>query len=433
LAGQFEWSNQLLCRIWQNILWSQWSNLYDVPTDCPQRAQRFACTRDAQLFARTACWNMDMASFFSKWMRDLLYGGPAVGSGPGWADATVVIPWTLYCFYADKRLIEESYGKMVSLVEARRQSASEHLYEVEGFGDHLTLVPSPTKPIGSAYYYYSVNLLAHLARAIGKDQDAAKYDQLSEQIAQAFNRAYLDKEKNLYPGGTQASMILPLYFGLVSADQRKAVEANLVKDIVEREYHVSTGFLGTAYLLPVLSAAGESEVAYRLATQRTSPSWGYMVEKGATTMWEFWMSDLTGASYNHFALGSVGRWFFEVLAGINPDPAQPGFKHIIIRPTPVGDLKWARAEYRSIHGLIRSAWAIKDEVFSLELTVPANTHATVYIPADEPGRVAEGGLPAAQAEGINFSKAEPGWAVYRVDSGNYFFTSRGGGIIRKAQ
>jgi alpha-L-rhamnosidase len=428
-AGQFECSNELVNRIWRCITWGQRSNMHSVPTDCPQRDERLGWTGDAQIFAPTACWNMDMSLFFSKWTRDIIYhggGGEVMGGGPGWSDATVVIPWTLYCFYADRRIVEESYPRMASFVEDRIKGSKGNLLEQGGYGDWIAVVGSPNEPIGSAYYFYSVKLLSRMAAAIGKADDAEKYAKLLPGIMAAFNAKHLNATNNFYTGKTQTALALPLYFGMVPADRRRAVEGNLVKDIVARGYHPSTGFLGTPYILPVLSAAGEPEVAYRMVSQKTYPSWGYMVEKGATTIWELWNSDTAGPgmnSRNHFALGSIGQWFFESLAGINFDPERPGFKHFVVRPEPAGDLQWARAEYPGMYGPIRSAWKIDNGKFVLEVAVPVNTSATVCVPARNADAVTEGGRPAGQAPGVKFLRMEQDRAVFSVGSGAYTFAA----------
>jgi len=430
-AGEFACSNELINRIWKAIMWGQRSNMHSVPTDCPQRDERLGWTGDTQVFARTACWNMDMASFYEKWMYDILYGsgqGVVVGAGPGWDDVKVILPWTLYCFYGDTRIVEESYPHMVAYVEGRRKAAKNNLFNQRGYGDWIAVVRSPGHTISGAYYYHSVKLLSQMAAAIGKTDDARKYAELAAQIADSFNNAYLDKAKNMYPGATQTAFALPLYFGVAPADRKAALVDNLTADIVRRGYHPTTGFLGTPYLLPVLTSAGKHDVAYRLAAQETYPSWGYMVEHGATTIWERWNGDKEGPgmnSLNHFALGSVGEWYFEALAGINFDPEQPGFKHIIIRPRPAGDLTWAKAEYRSMYGLVSSAWKIEGGTFALDILIPANTTATVYVPAKDAGSVTESGKPAGRAEGVKFVRMEGQFAVFDVEAGRYSFAVAG--------
>ena len=429
-AGTFACSSEVLTRFWRNVTWTQRSNLHSVPTDCPQRDERFGWTGDAQLFAATSCWNMDMAAFYTKWLGDMISGGNrggvVQGWGPAWVDATTILPWTMYRFYGDRRILRECYPRMVALVEGRRKRSRDHIYVEQAFGDWIAVVKSPTEPICSAYHYHSVKLLGQMAAALGRADDARKYADLAAKIAAAFDATYRSKAHNTYPGGTQASMVLPLRFGLVPKEHRQAVLANLVADIRRRGGHLSTGTVASAYLLPVLTDAGEHEAAYRLASRTTRPSWGYMVRAGATTVWELWNSDAAGPlmnSRNHFALGAVGQWYFEALAGISPDIRQPGFQHVVIRPRPAGDLTWARAEYPSMYGVIRSAWRIEGGRFTLDLTIPANATATVYVPTREPAAVVEGGRPAAKARGVMPLRAEPHAAVFQVGAGTYRFSA----------
>ena len=440
ITGEFECSDTLVNQIQKNIRWGQRSNLHSVPTDCPQRDERLGWTGDAQMFAPTSCWNMDMASFYTKWMRDLADSAHADGSvtdiapvinnmpaKPAWGDVITIVPWQVYRFYGDTRLIEAYYDTMANWVKYMKANAPNNLYEREGYGDWVPVVPSPSKPIGAAYYYYSTKLLGQMARAIGRNSEADTYERSATDIASAFNGKFLNKETNNYESATQSANLLPLFFGITPEDRRKAVAENIVKDVVARDYHLSTGFLGTGYLMPILSEYGYQDVAWKLATQRSYPSWGHMIEKGGTTIWERWNSDQYQTlgpdmnSFNHFALGSVGQWFYESLAGINPE--QPGFKRITIHPMPIGDLTWAKATYHSMYGPIRSEWHIEKDTFALTVQIPANTVATVYIPTEKADLVKEGRKPASEAEGVKFLRTENGAYVYEVGSGEYHFNT----------
>ena len=440
ITGEFECSDTLVNQIQKNIRWGQRSNMHSVPTDCPQRDERLGWTGDAQMFAPTACWNMDMASFFTKWMRDLADSAHADGSvtdiapvnttniaKPAWGDVITIVPWHVYRFYGDTRLIETYYDTMAAWVKYMAANAPNNLYEREGYGDWVPVVASPQKPIGAAYYYYSTKLLGQMARVIGRTTEAEAYERSAADIATAFNGKFLNRETNTYEGGTQTANLLPLFFGITPEDRQDAVAANVVKDIAARENHLSTGFLGTGYLMPILSKYGHQDVAWILATQRSYPSWGHMIEKGGTTIWERWNSDQYKElgpdmnSFNHFALGSVGQWFYESLAGINPE--QPGFKRIEIRPMPVGDLTWAKGSYHSMYGPIRSEWKIEKDSFVLTVQIPANTVATVYVPAEKADFVKEGHKPASEAKGVKFLRAEKGACVYEVGAGEYLFSA----------
>ncbi len=451
-TGFFKCSNPLINKIYENILWGQRSNLYSVPTDCPQRNERLGWTGDAQAFSATACWNMDMELFFKKWMRDIMDSQTAEGiiqninptlenkwSSPGWGDAAVIIPWNVYRFYGDKRVILENYSGMKKWIDYMQSRAKDGvLYDVAGYGDWLSVKPSPYKPIGAAYYYYSTQLFSAMAGIIGQKDDEQKYAELADKISTAFNNTYFD-ENGYYPGKTQTSYVLPLAFGLVAEVQKERVLKNLVKNIVAQNYHLSTGFMGTAHMFKILSDNGFHDTAYRMVAQRTYPSWGYEIENGATTIWEHWNSnrldevDASMNSFNHFALGSVGSWLYESLVGINPNPQVPGFKRIIFRPRPVGDLTWAEATYKSMYGDVYLRWEKDADKFSCKITVPPNTTALVYLPIipnlsviRENGKICfENDKSKENIEGIRCMGKKNGSIVFELVSGKYIFEMTG--------
>jgi len=404
-TGYFKCSNDLINSIYKNILNGQKGNMHSVPTDCPQRDERLGWTGDAQMFAPTANYNMNMSGFFGKWMRDLtdsqseegyihdvnpaiVVGGPGK---PAWADAVTVVPWMVYKFYGDKKIIEDNYEGMKAFVEYMIRNSKDGLYIFDqngwaGYGDWISVVPSPGQPISAAYYYYSTKLLSEMAGVIGKEEDAKIYAENAAKIAQTFNDKYLDRKTNNYPSATQTANLLPLAFGISPENIRQDVADNIAADVIERGKHPSTGFLGTGYILPILSEFGYHELAYEVASQTSYPSWGYMVENGATSMWELWNSDTEPPdqmnSRNHFALGSVGEWFYAYLAGIRPSIADPGFKHSIIKPMPAGDLTWASAKLYTAYGPLACGWELSVDGLSMQVTVPANTRATIHIPLE---------------------------------------------------
>ena len=280
--------------------------------------------------------------------------------------------------------------------------------------------------------------MSRYATILGKTDDAKRFSELAEKINRAFNKKFFNKDTNLYSNGTQTSSVLPLAFGMVPQDRRKAVFNNLIENImIENNGHLATGLVGGQWLMRVLSDNGRGDVAYTLATQKTYPSWGYMIEKGATTVWELWNGDTADPamnSHNHVMLvGDLCIWFVEHLAGIKCAPDGPGFKKIIIKPIVVGDLTWVKANYNSIHGTIESSWRLEKDEFQLDVTVPANTTATVYVPAKDAKSVTESGQPAASSEGVGFLRMEKGLAVFAVDSGQYQFVSKFSHEDTKAQ
>ncbi len=452
-TGEFVCSSDLLNGIWQNILWSQRGNMHSVPTDCPQRDERLGWMGDAQIFTPTACYNMHMAGFLSKWEKDItdcqeeegwVYDvNPAIvvegPSKPGWGDAVVIIPWTVYRFYGDEKILEENYEGMKAWVEYMRKESRNDIYrwgteEWDGYGDWIAVVESPAFPISAAYYYYSTKLLSGIAGILGHHKDEKDYAELADRIAEAFNERFLDKNTYNYPAGTQTANLLPVAFGITPEPLQDEVVRNIMTDVKARGYHPATGFLGTAYLLPVLSDFGYHKAAFKTATGMEYPSWGYMLEKGATTIWELWNSDTEPPggmnSRNHFALGSVGEWYYSHLAGIRTDDEQPGFKHTVIAPCPVKELAWARALIDTDYGLLASSWEQEEKEYRLKVTIPPNTRATVKIPLLEytSPLITEGqsvllkeGNPVEKSENISFRGMENNRAVFLTGSGNYHF------------
>ncbi len=409
--GEFETSNKLINAIYKNITWGQRGNFFAVPTDCPQRDERLGWMGDAQIFAPTANFNMNLDRFWGKWMTDIFDGQDSAGwvhdvspaivvSGPakpGWGDACIVIPWLTYTYFGDTRIIEDNYQAMKKWVDYMHSKSENLIYiwgkkgEWNGYGDWIAVEKSPSEPIGTAYFFYSAKLLSKMAGVIGNTVDSSYYGNLAQKIASAYQSHYWRKDSLNYPGKTQTASLLPLAFGITPPELKDQVVKNLVDNVKAKNMHPSTGFLGTGYILPMLSATGNHDLAYQMINQITYPSWGYMVEKGSTSIWELWNSDSEKPegmnSRNHFALGCVGEWMWNTLAGINICEKMPGFKRIIIKPQPVGDLKWVNAEYETNYGKLSVSWNIEGEKFSMNLVVPANSNALIIPPALKPGAV----------------------------------------------
>ena len=460
-TGQFECSNPLDNQIWHNILWGQRSNFVSVPTDCPQRDERLGWLGDALAFGPTACFNMDAAAFLTRWLVNVEdaqseAGGfpdvaPRLGAlsdgAPGWGDAGVFIPWTLYQFYGDTRMVEQFYPAMTRWMDYIHQSNPRFLRTERlnnNYGDWVSHTSdTPRDVIATALWAFDAHLMAEMARVIGRAEDADRYAALFESIKHAFNAAYVSADGRIQ-GDTQTCYALALQMDLLPDAVRPLAARRLAEDIERRDWHLSTGFLGTPFLLPALTEAGYADVAYRLLTQETVPSWGHMVRQGATTIWERWDSlradgtlfdpaqptfihpdkgPIAGMnSFNHYGLGSVGVWLYRTVAGIQVNADRPADRRIVIRPYPGGGLTYARGSYESHYGAIASEWRVEDGQFRLTVTIPANTNATVYVPCPEPAGVSEGGQPLEQAAGVHLIGQEDGYSVVAVGSGTYSFT-----------
>ncbi|MHB1033198.1 MAG: family 78 glycoside hydrolase catalytic domain [Pirellulales bacterium] len=443
VAGTFRCSNAMLNQLYSNITWTQRANFIDIPTDCPQRDERLGWTGDAEIYVRTATYNMDVAAFFTKWLVDLEDAQSAAGAFPdvaprvaagegtaAWGDAGVVCPWTIYYVYGDTRVIEKHYSSMVKWVEYLQSHSKDLLRPAEGYGDWLSIgADTPKDVLATAYFAYSTRLLAKMAKAVGKEDDARKYEALFGRIKEAFIKAYVAADGRI-KGDTQTCYILALRFDLLPEKLRPAAIKYLVDDIRKRTDHLSTGFVGVGHSMPVLSAANQWDTAFKLLTNDTFPSWGYSIKYGATSIWERWdgwtkekgFQDPGMNSFAHYSFGSVGEWMFAAVAGI--DAAEPGYKRLVIHPHVGGGLTQAKASYDSIRGRIATDWKVENGTFRLKVTIPANTTATVYIPAKDAAAVTESGRPAAEAEGVKFLRAEGGEAVYEVGAGEYEFRSK---------
>lgn len=424
-TGTFSCSETMVNQLQHNILWGQKGNFVDVPTDCPQRDERLGWTGDAQIFARTACFNMDTALFFKKWLRDLAadqlpdgqvgYVVPNVMSkkdysSSGWGDAAVICPWTVYLCYGDKRVLQEQYPSMKGWVEYIRSQAHNNIWDTGShFGDWLALDKTsvshfngllgkqddtnnylgatPNDFISTAYYAYSTSLLAKAAGVIGQNEDEKEYTRLAQQIKESFQEEYFTPTGRLAVQ-TQTACVLALMFNLVREKDRKRTVEMLLSLLEDNNWHLTTGFLGTPYLCHVLSENGHPEIACRLLMQTDYPSWLYQITKGATTVWEhwdgmkpdgsFWSPDMN--SFNHYAYGSIGSWLYQVLCGIEIDQKYPAYKKIRFCPTLPKEFTWAKASHESLYGTVALEWKRSDGVITVRIQVPVNTSAEVTLP-----------------------------------------------------
>ncbi len=452
-SGSFECSSPMVSRLQENIVWGQRGNFLSIPTDCPQRDERLGWTGDAQVFVRTASFNMDVAAFFGKWMVDvedaqspegafpdvapLLRGSGLIDlrwGAPAWGDAGVIVPWTIYRTYDDTRIVERHYSAMTRWMEYLREANPDLVRKNRmgnNYGDWLSPKGdlTPKDLLATAYWAYDAGLMAEMAGAIGRHDDAREYRDLNENIKAAFEEAYVSPDGRIQ-GDTQTCYLLALHMELLPEDLRSAAAEHLVRSIEREDWHLSTGFAGVGYLCPVLTEAGYADVAYRLLENETYPSWGYTVKNGATTIWERWdgWTEENGFqspnmnSFNHYSLGSVGEWLYRYVAGIDLDPHGVGYERILIRPRPGGSLTHARAEYDSVRGRISSSWKVEDDRFVLEVLIPPNTTANVHVPSTDD--VSEGGRPVDEAEGVEPLGVDGGETVLSVGSGRYEFAGR---------
>lgn len=449
MAGRFMAARPEINRLQSNIVWGMRGNYLDIPTDCPQRDERMGWTADTQVFLPTAAMNADVAAFMTKWMVDLIDAQRPDGAHsdvapatfglnygtPAWADAGTIVPWQLYEMYGDRRILERSIDSMIAWVEWCRANSTGLIRDRargNDYGDWLSIgADTPKDLIGTAYFAHSADLLARSLRVLGRGTEAERYERLFGEIREAFIERYVDADGRVH-GDTQTAYVMALRFGLLPESLRSVAAARLVADIEARQDRISTGFVGVSHLLHVLTDAGHTDVAYRLLMQDEFPSWLFSVKHGATTIWERWNGwtpetgphpDISMNSFNHYALGSCGRWLFESAAGIAPDPDAPGFARVIIRPRPDAALGAASATYDSIRGTIESHWTLDEDGLRMRVTVPPNVRATVWIPSDPEGRVLESGALLGEAPGVRVVGREAGCVVVEVGSGAYQFSA----------
>jgi len=435
-AGRFECSNELFNNIQKCTLWSHRSNFHGYPTDCPHR-EKNGWTGDAHLAAEQGLYNFDSATAYTKWVGDLrdeqkdtgeLPGivptggwGYAWGNGPAWDSAYILIPWYLYQYCGDTRILAENYERFKRYVDYLTSKANNHIVGI-GLGDWVPAkTKTPENVTSTGYYYRDALIVSRIAGMLGKDNEAVEYAQLAAIIAMAFNREFYDPITATYAGGTQTAMSCALYHGLVPEDQRQRVVDNLVLDIKAQGDHLDAGILGTKYLIDALTQNDAAEIVYDFATQEDYPSWGHWLKQGATTLWERWDGK---ESRNHIMFGHISAWFYQAVAGINPDPNAPGFKRSIIRPQLVDEMEWASAEHETMYGKIACSWRKNDDKFEMDILIPSNTSATVYVPTASMRDVKESGKAADKARNVVLLRTGGGQAVYAVGSGSYRFKSK---------
>ena len=454
-TGSFGSSNPLINQLQHNIQWGQRGNFLDVPTDCPQRDERLGWTGDAQVFSRTAAFNMGVNNFFAKWLKDLAADQAASGSVPfvvpnvlnpsdggsaGWADAATIIPWNMYLAYGDRNILEQQYPSMKAWVDYMTAHSQQDLWNTGfHFGDWLFYRPEDDNDgraavtdkylIAQCFIAHSTQLLASTAALLGKQSDADHYTALLSRIREAFVKEYLTPSGRLV-SGTQTAYVLALEFDMLPEALRRQAAQRLADNVKDYDYHLTTGFLGTPYLCHVLSRFGYTDIAYKLLLQDSYPSWLYPVRMGATTIWERWDGIKPDSSFqtpgmnsfNHYSYGAIGDWMYRVMAGLDTYEDGPGYHHIRVMPHPGGGFTRAGAELATSYGRLSSKWTLQDGKYTFDIEIPANTHADIFIPAGGPAKVSETGRPLPSLKTFGIVGMEEGYLHLQTGSGKYSFT-----------
>ena len=451
-VGEFECSNTLFNRIRKLVRWAQRSNMMSVMTDCPQREKRGWLEQD-YLNGPALRYEFDLAQLFTKVLNDIgdsqlsnnlvpttapeyaifRDGGQTgdkrgiFGDSPEWASAFILIPWQQYEFDGDLNLFRLHYEAMTNYLAFLGSRASSNIVNY-GLGDWFDIGPkhpgvaqlTPIALTATAFYYQDAEIMSRSAALLGKMDDAKHFSDLAENIRAAFNEKFYDPTNHFYATDSQTANSIPLVMGICEPTNRAGVLDSIVADVQKRGNALTAGDVGYRYLLRALADGGRSDVIFDINNQSDKPGYGYQLKKGATSLTEAWDAG-RDSSQNHFMLGQIQEWFYHDLAGIQNDPASAGFKKIIIAPQPVGDVTWAKASFNSIHGKIAAEWKRDAKSFALDLSIPPNTTATVFVPAGSVDDVRESGVAAAKSPGVKFIRQENGCAVFEVASGKYQF------------
>ena len=454
-AGEFECSNELINKVYRAIVWGVRGNYRSIPTDCPQRDERQGWLGDRSEESRGETYLFDNSNLYAKWLQDIADAQRPGGSVPdvapsywpiysdnvSWPSSGVIIPEMLREQFADAQIVARHYDSAKKWMDLMSGFVTDGIISRDNYGDWCVPPEDPAlihsrdtnritdkTLIATSYFYCDCKLMEKYAAMLGKTDDAQQFHALAEKMKSAFNGKFLDRDKGQYSNGTQTSCVLPLAFGLVPDDMKQKIFNHLV-DKIENETHghIGTGLIGGQYLNRVLTENGRADLCYTIASQKDYPSWGYMIGHGATTIWELWngnTADPAMNSGNHVMLvGDLVIWFYENLAGIKTDPEQPGFKHIIMKPTPVGDLTFVKATHNSPYGLISSEWHRDGDKFDWQIEIPANTTATVFLPGKNVAGMTESGVPISQSRDFQLLGAEDGCVVLKIGSGKYHFVS----------
>jgi len=400
-VGKIKSSNPIIDKLWWATNNAYLSNLMGYPTDCPQR-EKNGWTGDGHFAIETALYNFDGITVYEKWLTDhrdeqqpngvlpdiIPTGGWGYGTDNGldWTSTIAIIPWEIYMFYGDSKLLHDCYDNIKRYVDYVDRTSPDHL-TTWGRGDWVPVKSQSNKELtSSVYFYVDTKILAKAAKLFNKEYDYQHYSSLAEKIKDAINAKFLNKETGIYSNGTQTELSVPLQWGVVPDNIKQKVADNLAKKVAEAGFHLDVGVLGAKALLNALCNNNHAETAYKVAVQDTYPSWGWWIVNGATTLLENWdLEAERDISDNHMMFGEIGGWFFKGLGGIYPDPEQPGFKNVILRPNFVADLNQFEAEYQSSYGKIISKWERKRKQIIYDIEIPANSTATLYLPFNVKG------------------------------------------------
>lgn len=472
-VGSFNCSNNLLNKIHSNVVWTESGNMHSVPTDCPQRNERMGWLQDVTVRAEESIYNFNMIKFYSKWLRDIKDAQDETsgsipdtapyrwGSDPG--DPTncfIFLAWYLYLYYGDRRIVEEYYNNFRKWVEFLSTVAKDDIIPYTRCGDWCPPVAdclpadgsqnsienegalyfvgsypakTPGTMVSTIYYYYNCFILSKIAKIIGKNKDRIHYEKLAETIKESINTKFLNKKTSNYAKGGQGANTLPLYFNIVPQKNKEELVQNIIDDImITHNGHLNTGVHSTKYIMEVLTELGKGDIAYTIATQKSYPSWGYMISEGATTIWERWelMSGAGMNSHNHPMFCSIGSWFYKYLAGIQINHEKPGWEYFIVKPHVLGDLSFVHASIKTIRGIVSSKWKKSIANFTLEITVPVNTLAHVYCPSfnwrdfiiyENETEVWNKNIYIEGVDGISHAKKNNEYIMFQVGSGEYSF------------
>ncbi len=449
-------SSDVINHIYRNVLWGERGNYHSIPTDCPQRDERQGWLGDRSAESKGESFVFDVGQFYSQWLQDIedtmdsegrindvapSYW-PFYNENVVWPASFFLVTEMLHQQYGDDQVIQKHYPAMKRWVDHMRTFIKGDLMPIDVYGDwcvppkSLKLVQSDdpatkTAPeiLGTTYFYYILHLMSRFAAISGHPEDQHVFDDQASKLKAAFNAKYFNSTTSQYDNGTQTSSVLPLALGLTPEGHRKAIYNALINKIeVDSKGHIGTGLVGSEWLMQTVAENGRPDVAYRIASQTTYPSWGYMISQGATTIWELWngnTADPAMNSRNHLMLlGDFSTWLYEDLAGIKSDPEHPGFKHILVHPRMSEDLTFVRASHNSPYGKIATNWRREGNNFTLRVSIPLNTTATVYIPTSDPASIKENGREAGTSRGVRLGRSVPGAVTYEIGSGEYIFTSR---------